>query len=483
MENEPRTYRAQRQTQATDPLISAWEKTLGRRASEAAIFDTRGAVARTFSEIDAEARGFERDHLRDLPPHSVVAIQLGNHSAWPALLLACLRRELVALPMEGSIAERERDVALDVCHAAAIGVIEHEQVVIRPRKSEPIAWGEFPPALLKLTSGTTAAPRAIRFRSAQLLADCAQICQTMGITERDRNFAVIPLSHSYGFSNVVTSLLALGVPAVVSRDRMPRAVLEDLARTGATVFPGMPVFYQAFCEIDSPPELPALRLCISAGAPLPLAVAQKFRAKFGHAIHSFYGSSECGGICYDREATLLRDGFVGTPMDKVTLRALEPAASASQFEVRSVAAGDGYFPEPDTDKLTAGRFVPDDLLAQEPDGFRIVGRVSDVINVAGKKVNPAEVEAVLLSFAGVRQAVVFGRDSAVRNEEVLACVAAESDLREADLLDFCRARLSGWQVPRQVFLVAEIPVNERGKMSRRALAQKFAEKKGRSFFC
>jgi acyl-CoA synthetase (AMP-forming)/AMP-acid ligase II len=327
--------------------------------------------------------------------------------------------------------------------------------------------------LLKLTSGTTAAPRAIRFRSEQLLADCVQICDTMEIGPNDLNFGVIPLSHSYGFSNLVTPLLVRGVPMVVSRDRMPRAVLDDLARTGATVFPGMPVFYQAFCEMENAPALPKLRLCISAGAPLPLEIARRFREKFKRSIHSFYGSSECGGICYDREARLLEPGFVGPPMRGVELEPIEPGASPSRVRVRSAAAGDGYFPEPDEEKLGGGSFVPDDLLSATADGFRIVGRISDVINVAGKKVNPAEVEAELLRFEGVRAAVAFGRESALRNQDVAACVVAGEGIREVDLLEFCRERLSGWQVPKRIFFVDEIPVNERGKVSRRELAERF----------
>jgi acyl-CoA synthetase (AMP-forming)/AMP-acid ligase II len=326
---------------------------------------------------------------------------------------------------------------------------------------------------LKLTSGTTAAPRAIRFRSEQLLADCTQICETMGITGRDLNFAVIPLSHSYGFSNLVTPLLAHGVPMVLSRDRMPRAVLDDLARNSATVFPGMPVFYQAFSEMEELPALPKLRLCISAGARLPLAVARKFRQKFKQPIHSFYGSSECGGICYDRDAPLLEQGFVGQPMRGLDLELLEPDAPATRVRVRGAATGDGYFPEPDEEKLGHGKFVPDDLLSVSEDGWRIVGRISDVINVAGKKVNPAEVEAELLRFAGVRAAVVFGRESTLRNEEVAACVVAGEQVVESDLLEYCRARLSGWQVPKRIFFVEEIPVNERGKVNRRELAGRF----------
>ncbi|MBA2433424.1 MAG: acyl--CoA ligase, partial [Chthoniobacterales bacterium] len=280
----------------------------------------------------------------------------------------------------------------------------------------------------------------------------------------------------YGFSNLLTPLLVRGVPLVMTRDRKPRAVLGDLARTGATVFPGMPVFYQAFCELDDVPELPQLRICISAGAPLSLPVAQKFRERFGHAIHSFYGSSECGGICYDRDAALQEQGFVGTRMEGVEVELLDPEAPASRIRVRSRAAGDGYFPQPDEEKLGGGSFAPDDLVSRDATGgFRIVGRVSDVINVAGKKVNPAEVEAVLLAFPGVREAVVFGRASALRNEEVAACLVADGSVVEQELLESCRQRLSGWQVPKRIFFVSELPVNERGKLSRRVLAERFAD--------
>jgi long-chain acyl-CoA synthetase len=431
-----------------DALLAAWEKTLARKGDAPAIFDTRGKGQRTFRDVENRAR-----ELEDGVTGPVYPVDIGNQPDWPSHLLASLRREVVALPLESSMTPQQRESALGMCNQGD--------------------WNQRQTVLLKLTSGTTAAPRAIRFRSEQLVADCIQICDTMGIGGDDVNFAVIPLSHSYGFSNLVTPLLVRGVPMVLSRDRMPRAVLDDLANTGATVFPGMPVFYQAFAEMENPPALPKLRLCISAGAPLPIEVARKFREKFGQAIHSFYGSSECGGICYDREARLEEPGFVGAPMDGVKIEMLEPDATASRIRIQSAAAGKGYFPEPDDEKLGGGYFLPDDLLSRSGEGFRIVGRVSDVINVAGKKVNPAEVEAELLRFAGVRGAVVFGRESMLRNEEVAACVAASAEIAEAELLEFCRQRLSGWQVPKRIFFVEEIPVNERGKVSRRELAQRF----------
>jgi acyl-CoA synthetase (AMP-forming)/AMP-acid ligase II len=465
---------------STDALLDSWWQTLRRAKDRPAILTTHGQVLRKFRDIEDYACEFE-PKLEMLTPGGVIAIQIGNHEDWPSILIACLRRHLVVLPLEQSVNDQQRNATLELCKArAVVSAVPSGAApdISRLRTADATPdWGENPPSLLKLTSGTTAAPRAIRFRSHQLLADCNQICDTMKITGADLNFGVIPISHSYGFSNLLTPLIARGVPMILSRDRTPRAILSDLARSNATVFPGMPVFYQAFCEMDRVPALPKLRLCISAGAPLPRTVAKKFREKFDLPIHSFYGSSECGGICYDRETTNEVEGFVGQPMAGVGIELLNPNASASQIQVHSAAVADGYFAEPHENKLGKGTFVPDDLLARDDSGFRIVGRISDLINVAGKKVNPEEVEAHLLRFGGVRQAVVFGRPAAagaLRNEEVMACVVVSPHVTESDLLRFCRTALSAWQVPKRIFVVDAIPMNERGKISRRDLARRFS---------
>jgi len=464
-----------------DPLLIAWQTTISRKGDDAAIFDSSGRIARSFRDIEGHSHAFEAK-IDELLPGAVVAVQIGNHEHWPAVFIACLRKQLVVLPLDESIGEQQRDAALEICGASAVmsavPTADSPQIVRLRPVDTPSDWGENVPSLLKLTSGTTAAPRAIRFRSHQLLADCNQICDTMGISGNDLNFGVIPVSHSYGFSNLLTPLIARGVPMVMSRDRTPRAVLADLARTGATVFPGTPVFYQAFCDMGDVPPLPKVRLCISAGAPLSSAVAKSFFEKFRQPIHSFYGASECGGICYDRCGTKFEDGLVGQPIQGVDVELIDPKETASQVRVRGAAVSDGYFPEPDEQKLGNGVFVPDDLLARHDSALKIVGRVSDVINVAGKKVNPAEVEAHLLRFKGVRQAVVFGRPTGagLRNEEVAACVLAAPDVTETDLLRFCRTTLSGWQVPKRIFVMETIPTNERGKISRRELARQFSER-------
>src|SRR6478735_6007322 len=381
-----------------DPLLLAWQTTSSRKGKDPAVFDSDGRISRSFQDIESHASAFEAK-MDTFRPGTVLAVQIGNHEDWPAVFIACLRQQLVVLPLDQSVGDQQRNAALEICRASAVVSAlpaqasakedvpsEHSTQITRLRTADAtVEWGKNLPSLLKLTSGTTAAPRAIRFQSHQLLADCNQICDTMDISDDDLNFGVIPVSHSYGFSNLLTPLMARGVAIVVSRDRTPRAVLADLARTGATVFPGTPAFYQAFCDIGDAPPLPKLRLCISAGAPLSSAVAKKFFEKFKQPIHSFYGASECGGICYDRDGTTFDDGLVGQPMQGVEVDLIDPTESASQIRVRSAAVSDGYFPLPDDQKLGNGVFVPDDLLERHDSALKIVGRISDVINVAGKK--------------------------------------------------------------------------------------------------
>ena len=461
-----------------NPILAAWQKILARFGQTPAILSPSGAVLRTFLQIGLEALKIGRT-LERIPPRSVVAVQIGNSEIWPELLLALWRRELVPLPL-GEMGQTELAYTLGFCLAAALVTNEGGPLIVhrRPVSHDATIWPDPTPEFLKLTSGTTSSPRAVRFRASQLLADCENICSTMGLSEFDVNYGVIPLSHSYGFSNLITPLLVRGVKLVVSRDRMPRAVLDGLASTGATVFPATPIFFQKLGELDNIPQLPDLRLCISAGAPLTRRAAANFRAKYGLKIHTFYGSSECGGIAYDQtEAQVSEDGFVGTAMNGVEI--VHGAEPVGPIEVRSAAVGDGYFPVEDPKALGGGRFVPADLVQRTESGLFVVGRTSEVINVAGRKLNPFEVEARLAEFPGVKQAVVFGVESSLRGEEPIACIAGENLARE-ELVQYCREKLSAWQMPRDVWLVGEIPTNERGKINRRVLAEYYREQRQQS---
>jgi acyl-CoA synthetase (AMP-forming)/AMP-acid ligase II len=452
--------------QNSNPILAAWSSVLAGRGADAAIFSAEGNVVRTFAAIEAEARETEVAFGR-LPAGAAVGVQFGNDALFPALLLALWRRGLVPVPLDRSLGKDAIATALRVCGAAALVTPSYAGGIAVERRAEA---REVDADFLKLTSGTSGAPRAIRFRAAQLLADCEAVCDTMGIGADDLNFGAIPWSHSYGFSNLLTPLLCRGVSVVASDERLPRALLDGLAHTGATVFPGLPVLFQKLAELDGD-ALPKLRLCISAGAPLSAVTAEKFRARFGVKIHSFYGSSECGGIAYDTGDDVVPEGCVGDAMRGVRIVHDE---TTGRVEVHGPAVGEGYFPEPETGVLGSGRFVPGDLVERTPHGFVLAGRVSDFINVAGRKLNPREVEACLRRMSGVRDAMVFGVPNELRGEEPVACVVG--DLSTGAVRQFCTANLAAWQVPRDFWIVEALPFNERGKLSRHALAEMYRQR-------
>jgi len=292
----------------------------------------------------------------------------------------------------------------------------------------------------------------------------------MGLVVSDLNFGVIPLAHSYGFSSLLLPLVLRGIPIALSADFLPRAVADGIAATGATVFPATPVLFQHLAKIATGRPA-ALRLCISAGAPLTCEVASAFRERWGLPIHTFYGASECGGIAYSRSGELFEEGAVGAPMDGVAVEPLDDGP-AGRIAVRSAALGMRYFPEQDAAALDGARFIPGDLVAFTPHGLVLAGRASDLINVAGRKLNPAAVEQVLAGLPGVREVVVFGVASRLRGEEAVVGFVGEGIEPEA-VLRRARERLPAWQVPKDAWRLARLPLDERGKLSRRLLAQQY----------
>lgn len=298
----------------------------------------------------------------------------------------------------------------------------------------------------------------------------------MGIRPDDVNFGVIPFSHSYGFSNLIAPLLYQGTRLLCSTDRMPRAVYNHLQSCGTTVFPGTPALFQALSSLSDIGEPLGIRLCISAGAPLAPEIARQFHRRFGLKIHSFYGSSECGGIAYDRSEDPERpSGFIGSPLDGVQVSKIDN----DRIAVRGPNVADGYFPNSDISALDGMRFVPGDIIEWSNLGMQLVGRVSDFVNIAGKKVHPAIIEEHLRKLPGVIDAIVFGIPSATRNEELVAYVVASNAVSRQLLEAHCREGLSGWQVPREFQMVSELPFNQRGKINRSELSRMHESKPGK----
>ncbi|MEI6492897.1 MAG: fatty acid--CoA ligase family protein [Verrucomicrobiota bacterium] len=413
---------------------------------------------RTWTGIEEEASEFER---RFSGTPGGVALQTGNHVSFPALVLASLRAGKVVSLFDADIfgearSRLEARLGVTLRVSARKGELGFDDCAEPDRKEAGTGI-----CLYKLTSGTTALPQTIGFTAEQLVADCDQVCTTMGIRAGDLNYGVIAFTHSYGFSNLVTPLLCRGVPLVAADDPLPRAIEGGLASTRASVFPAVPALFRGLLSADSLPE--NLRLCISAGAVLDPVLGREFHGKFGRKIHAFYGASECGGICYDGSEEINEShGFVGLPLQGVAVE-IPDGTEPAKILIRSLAVASSA-------TNVNGGFQPADLLVRDCGGFRIVGRESDLINVAGRKVNPVEIEQVIALFPGVLESAVCGAEDPARGQEIFALVAARNTPDAVLLRRHCAAHLSSWKVPRRFRFVSEIPRNARGKISRAEIA-------------
>ena len=401
----------------------------------------------------------------------LVAVQLPNSIDFVAGFLAICRLKLVAVPIDRDAPPTE--VASILGHFGVRGLIycddrdmQRAAISTRHVHGRPAVPPEA--RLIKLTSGSTGMPKGIVTSEANLAADCENICQTMGIAPDDRNLGAIPMSHSYGFSNLVMPLILQGTQVVVSNDYLPQSIIDLCNRHRCTVLPAIPMVFEHLAAVAKG-EFRSVRTCLSAGAPLPAATSRRFRERFGIPIHSFYGCSECGGITYDREGAAAERGTVGAAMDGVTL---ELDRATQRLTVRSGSVALGYLHDGSTFKpFEAGTFLTDDLV-EINDGQEVVltGRAGDLINTAGKKVNPREVEAIILQMDGVRQAKVYGEPAGARGEVVAAAIVASPDITRDQVREFCCVRLSLHKVLRIVKLIEAILVDERGKVKRAALA-------------
>jgi long-chain acyl-CoA synthetase len=405
---------------------------------------TREALMARATEI---ATRLEAAGLRE---GDLYALQLPNSVDFVATFLAALKLRLIVVPIDRDAPGSEVDAI-------------RQHFGIGARSSRPPA---LPGAtrLIKLTSGSTGKPKGIVTSEANLMADCRNICASMNITPDDVNLGAIPFSHSYGFSNLVMPLLVQGTPIVFTNDYLPQSLLDHANEYRCTVAPLIPMVY-AHLASTAHGQFETVRTFISAGASLPASTSRQFRERFGIEIHSFYGCSECGGITYDGRGGAVERGTVGAPLEGVTV-----SAGAARLSVRSESVAVGYLHDAGTfQPIEQGTFVTDDLVEMIDGELTLTGRASDMINTAGKKVNPREVEAVILEIEGVREARVYGEAAGARGEVVAAAIVATPEVTREQVREFCRARLSLHKVPRIVKLIDAMPLDERGKIKRAAL--------------
>ncbi len=329
--------------------------------------------------------------------------------------------------------------------------------------------------LLKVTSGSTGELRAVQLTAPALEIGLANIVTTMGLVEADRNLVTIPLTHSYGFDNVVLGLLGGGLCAVCAGDLVPRAILSAARETLATVWPGVPAQLAALARMPAHAgTLGSLRLVISAGAPLGAAVREAFATRFGLRPANFYGSTECGGICFDvADEGALAEGRVGRPLAGVRVRIDDPddrGVGRVIVESGSVALGFHGSAAASDAGLEPGRLRTGDLgWLDETGRLHLAGRIDDQINVGGRKVHPLLVERVIREMDGIRDVAVVGVATAAGRGELWAWVEIDGVVPVEQISAHCANRLAPHERPRRVRLVAELPRDGRGKLDRKAL--------------
>jgi len=438
---------------------------------------------------DAACRQTTRLTALGLQRGDLVMYTAGNRAELLALWLACRASGLALMPVDagttapelGALADRF-GARLIIASAAAIpftGAAEphpyaDELLAIVPPHGVP---KQYPgAAVLKLTSGSTGLPKATHTTERQLVEDTEHITQAMGIGPHDCQMCALPLSHAYGMGNLILPALIQGTAIVLREGFVPHQLPADAVAYGARVFPGVPFMFDHFRDHLPPGTWPrGLDTLISAGARLETSTVIPFHRTFGVKIHSFYGTSETGGIAYDDSVELAEEGCVGRPMPGVTItfRPEDGApAGGGRVHVAGSAVSSRYAGEPDSDgAFTVDGFLTGDYGRMSERGHVILtGRVSAFINVAGRKVQPEEIEAVLREMPGVADVRVLGVSDPARGQLVVACIVPNGETPGLlSVRRFCAGRLAPYKIPRTVVVLDRIPLTERGKTDRRLL--------------
>jgi long-chain acyl-CoA synthetase len=344
----------------------------------------------------------------------------------------------------------------------------HGRVVCPLEETDATPALPLPPANIahvKRTSATTGAARYVTFTGEQLAADCANIVATMQLRREWPNLAAISLAHSYGFSNLVLPLLLNGIPLLVLKSPLPQALRDACAGKGSFTLAGVPALWRAWQEAGAISS--KIKLAISAGAPLPLQLEQQVFETSGVKIHNFLGSTECGGIAYDRSDRARTDAaLVGSTMESVSL-----SVSDSMLEVRGAAVGSSYWPDA-RPELSDGVFRTSDLVEVRDELLFMRGRATDVIHIAGRKVAPEEIEHVVSKHPAVKECLVFGAPRNTHENQVVAVIVGDECALDA-IKQSVGAELPAWKTPRQWLFVDSLGANERGKVSRAQWREKF----------
>ena len=459
--------------------------------------------AQLWAEYEAVRAALVRAGFTD---QSLLVSVAGNRTGYFSLLLACLDLGIALMPVDRGTPLAETIALIDRWRASGLVLLDPPKLDL-PHLTIPLpnelylaAFRDVEPeptlytgaAVLKLTSGSSGLPRATRTTEHHMVEDVKHIIEAMDIRPADTQIGAIPLSHAYGLGNLVLPLLFQGTAVVLRDGFAPAELPADARKHEARVFPGVPFMFEHLLQNVSPEAWPAcLQLLITAGARIDFETVRGFDARFKRKIHSFYGTSETGGICYDDSDAIGDRVTVGRPIRGVgiTFRRninpdgdsdipadLPPGVGRIHVKGSAVAVSYAGLPAAEQEGFIDNGFLTGDLgFANDRGQVMLTGRVSSFINVAGRKVQPDEVERVLRDMPDIADVKIIGAPDPQRGEVLAACIVRRDPrLRPLDVRQYCAMRLAAHKVPRLYVFLDEMPRDERGKTSRRALDEAVA---------
>src|SRR5258705_10204334 len=348
-------------------------------------------------------------------------------------------------------------------------------------------------ALLMFTGGTTGLPKLVPLTHRNLAASIENISSGYALSPNDATLLVMPLFHGHGLIGGLLPTLASGGSAYVPSTGAFSAHLfwPDVLRLGVTWYTAVPTIHRILLNRASqeyPKSSPVpLRFIRSCSAPLDEELAAATTATFRAPIISAYGMTE---TCHQLSSNPLplngpnKTSSVGLATG-VEIRIIDengrdvPSGGVGEVWVRGATVTSGYLnnPEANAASFVDGWYRSGDLGSKDEDGYIFVrGRLKEMINRGGEKISPQDVDEVLLSHPEVLEAASFGEADKFYGETVEAAVILRPGMQatESELQDYCRTRLSAFEVPQRIHLVTDFPRTAKGSTDRNALARQFA---------
>ena len=315
----------------------------------------------------------------------------------------------------------------------------------------------------------------------------------LGIEERDICFSIAKLYFAYGLGNGLYFPFRVGAATVLYPGRFESKTYLDLVqRYRPTLFFGVPTAYAAMLAAEGPRDLGAVRLCVSAGEPLPAAIFTRWKERFGVEILDGIGSTEATHIYISNRPGRVRPGSSGEIVPGYAVRIVDdsgrelPPGEIGDLLVNGDSLAAFYWNKHEqTKRVFAGEwFRSGDKYYRDTDGFYwYCGRSDDMLKAGGQWVSPTEVEATIIQHPAVLECGVVGcadRDELVKPYAFVVLKPGHdpSDAMAREIQAFVRDKIAAYKYPRWIEFVAELPKTATGKIQRFRLRERLAAKSG-----